>query len=230
MYFCAINYIVENMKFAKEEAQEALRAKLSPTVKNIDAWERTIAENVETLCSMLGEESEIELDDFINKALPIFNTTAGFMRKTNAELAKEKNEEIETFKKQLEELGETKKEQPKSELEAALEERLKKLEKSIAERQQAEVVAAKRNALYSYVKKNGVKDDEFLDTLLSKVSITEDTDIEAEGNSYVEMYNKLQSRVNPNITPDNPHGGQNDSLKKVVAEAAKIVKENVFQN
>ena len=76
------------MKFTKEEAGKELAAKLSKSVENIDAWDRTIRENVETLWGILGEENEIELNDFVSKSLPLFNTTAGFMRKTNADLAK----------------------------------------------------------------------------------------------------------------------------------------------
>ena len=87
------------MKFTKEEAGKEIAAKLSKSVENIGAWDRTIRENVETLWSILGEENEIELNDFVSKSLPLFNTTAGFMRKTNADLAKSYEEKIELLKK-----------------------------------------------------------------------------------------------------------------------------------
>ena len=76
------------MKFTKEDAVKELTAKITPKVKEINKWERTIKENVETLCTLLGDDSEIELDDFISKAIPLFDTTAGFIRKENADLAK----------------------------------------------------------------------------------------------------------------------------------------------
>ena len=88
------------MKFTKEEAGKEIAAKLSKSVENIDAWDRTIRENVETLWGILGEENEIELGDFVTKSLPLFNTTAGFMRKTNADLAKSYEEKIEMLKQQ----------------------------------------------------------------------------------------------------------------------------------
>ena len=89
------------MKFTKEDAVKGLTAKLSQNVENISKWERTINENVETLRSILGENSEIELDDFIEKAIPIFNTTAGFVRKENSDLAKTFKTEIDDLKAKL---------------------------------------------------------------------------------------------------------------------------------
>ena len=88
------------MKFTKEEAGKEIAAKLSKSVENIGAWDRTIRENVETLWGILGEENEIELADFVAKSLPLFNTTAGFMRKTNADLAKSYEEKIEMLQQQ----------------------------------------------------------------------------------------------------------------------------------
>ena len=58
------------MKFTKEEAGNEITARLSKSVENINAWDRTIKENVETLWSILGEDNEIELKDFADKALP----------------------------------------------------------------------------------------------------------------------------------------------------------------
>ena len=88
------------MKFTKEDARKELTAKLTPSVENISKWERTITENVETLWNLLGEENEIELADFVNKALPLFNTTAGFIRKENSDLAKSYEDKIKNLSKE----------------------------------------------------------------------------------------------------------------------------------
>ena len=63
------------MKFTKEEAIKELKSQLSSKVEKIDKWERTITENVETLIALVGEDSTIELSDFVAKAIPLFNTT-----------------------------------------------------------------------------------------------------------------------------------------------------------
>ena len=76
------------MKFTKEDARKELTAKLTPSVENISKWERTITENVETLWNLLGEENEIELADFGSKAVHLFDTTAGYIRKEKSDMAR----------------------------------------------------------------------------------------------------------------------------------------------
>ena len=96
------------MKFTKEEAIKELKSQLSSKVEKIDKWERTITENVETLIALVGEDSTIELSDFVAKAIPLFNTTQGMLRKENADVAKGMEQQINELKAQLE-----KKEPPK---------------------------------------------------------------------------------------------------------------------
>ena len=76
------------MKFTKEEAGKALAAKLALSAEDLSKWSRTISENVETLCKIYGEESDVDLETFVNNSLPLFNTTAGFLRKVESDLTK----------------------------------------------------------------------------------------------------------------------------------------------
>ena len=96
------------MKFTKEEAIKELKSQLSSKVEKIDKWERTITENVETLIALVGEDSTIELSDFVAKAIPLFNTTQGMLRKENADVAKGLEQQINELKAQLEKKEPTK--------------------------------------------------------------------------------------------------------------------------
>lgn len=69
------------MKFTKEEAREKITAAFSKKVEKIADWERTIKENVDTLWNFLGEDSDIELDSFVEKSIPLLETANGLMNK-----------------------------------------------------------------------------------------------------------------------------------------------------
>ena len=203
------------MKFTKEEAGKEIAAKLSKSVENIDAWDRTIRENVETLWGILGEENEIELNDFVSKSLPLFNTTAGFMRKTNADLAKSYEEKIELLKKNQPQTS------PTPDPNKELIERLAALEKANEEQRTKLAIDTKRKELTDKLKDKGVKDAKWINDLFSLVSVQADTDVDAEVDKYVNLYNSSRSRYNSNVTPstskDNPDDYVNNTIKAAAA-------------
>ena len=207
------------MKFTKEEAGKEIAAKLSKSVENIDAWDRTIRENVETLWGILGEENEIELGDFVTKSLPLFNTTAGFMRKTNADLAKSYEDKIELLKKQQTPPSHQKPPTPDPNKE--LIERLAALEKANEEQKTKLAIDAKRKELTDKLKEKGVKDAKWINDLFGLVSVQADTDVDAEVDKYVNLYNSSRSRYNSNVTPstskDNPDDYVNNTIKAAAA-------------
>lgn len=205
------------MKFTKEEAGKEIASKLSKSVENIDAWDRTIRENVETLWGILGEENEIELNDFVSKSLPLFNTTAGFMRKTNADLAKSYEEKIEQLKKNQPVPPTPQTPDPNKELI----ERLAALEKANEEQKTKLAIETKRKELTDKLKDKGVKDAKWINDLFSLVSVQADTDVDAEVDKYVNLYNSSRSRYNSNVTPstskDNPDDYVNNTIKAAAA-------------
>ena len=205
------------MKFTKEEAGKEIAAKLSKSVENIDAWDRTIRENVETLWGILGEENEIELGDFVTKSLPLFNTTAGFMRKTNADLAKSYEDKIEQLKKN-QPIPPT---PPTPDPNKELIERLAALEKANEEQKTKLAIEAKRKELTDKLKDKGVKDAKWINDLFSLVSVQADTDVDAEVDKYVNLYNSSRSRYNSNVTPsvsqNNPDEYVNNTIKAAAA-------------
>ena len=209
------------MKFTKEEAGKEIAAKLSKSVENIDAWDRTIRENVETLWGILGEENEIELGDFVTKALPLFNTTAGFIRKTNADLAKSYEEKIELLKKNQPQPSTTP--DPNKELI----ERLAALEKANEEQKTKLAIDAKRQELTDKLKDKGVKDAKWINDLFSLVSVQADTDVDAEVDKYVNLYNSSRSRYNSNVTPSSSKNDPDDYVNSTIKNAVNIIKGGV---
>ena len=206
------------MKFTKEEAGKEIAAKLSKSVENIGAWDRTIRENVETLWDILGEENEIELGDFVTKALPLFNTTAGFMRKTNADLAKSYEEKIELLKKNQPQTS------PTPDPNKELIERLAALEKANEEQKTKLAIENKRKELTDKLKDKGVKDAKWINDLFSLVSVQADTDVDAEVDKYVNLYNSSRSRYNSNVTPSSPKNDPDDYVNNTIKASADMIK------
>ena len=209
------------MKFTKEEAGKEIAAKLSKSVENIGAWDRTIRENVETLWGILGEENEIELGDFVTKALPLFNTTAGFMRKTNADLAKSYEEKIELLKKNQPQPS------PTPDPNKELIERLAALEKANEEQKTKLAIDAKRQELTDKLKDKGVKDAKWINDLFGLVSVQADTDVDAEVDKYVNLYNSSRSRYNSNVTPSSSKNDPDDYVNSTIKNAVNIIKGGV---
>ena len=209
-----------DMKFTKEEAGKEIAAKLSKSVENIDAWDRTIRENVETLWGILGEENEIELNDFVSKSFPLFNTTAGFMRKTNADLAKSYEEKIEQLKKNQPIPPTPQTPDPNKELI----ERLAALEKANEEQKTKLAIETKRKELTDKLKDKGVKDAKWINDLFSLVSVQADTDVDAEVDKYVNLYNSSRSRYNSNVTPSVSQNNPDDYVNNTIKAAAAMRK------
>ena len=209
------------MKFTKEEAGKEIAAKLSKSVENIGAWDRTIRENVETLWGILGEENEIELADFVAKSLPLFNTTAGFMRKTNADLAKSYEEKIEVLKKNQPQPS------PTPDPNKELIERLAALEKANEEQKTKLAIEAKRQELTDKLKEKGVKDAKWINDLFGLVSVQADTDVDAEVDKYVNLYNSSRSRYNSNVTPSSSKNDPDDYVNSTIKNAVNIIKGGV---
>lgn len=213
------------MKFTKEDAVKGLTAKLSQNVENISKWERTIKENVETLCSILGENSEIELDDFIEKAVPIFNTTAGFIRKENSDLAKTFKTEIDDLKAQLAKPNNQNQVKPTDPNEELLK-RLEALENENKRNRDELAQRETKNKLAAKMKELGIKSNKWIEGMLSKAAITADMDVDATAKDYLEIYNDFVANVTPSVTPDNPSGKPTEYANDTIKAAAALAKQN----
>lgn len=209
------------MKFTKEEAIKALAGKLAPAVGNIDKWSRTISENVDTLWKIFGEESEVELETFVNSSIPLFNTTAGFIRKETSDLAKTYEAKIKEMEKSI----------PPSETtpprtQPIGDEFIKRLEALEAENiRQKEIIKNKElsSKLVSKMKEKGIKNDKWIEAMIGNVVFNDSFNVDAEADKYLELYNSMLAVNNPQMTPQKPGGGadtyQNDTIKAAAAIA-----------
>ena len=212
------------MKFTKEEASKELTSKLSTKVENIDLWQRTIRENVETLWSIYGENSDVELSDFVANALPLFETTAGFIRKTNADVAKPLQEKI----KQLQEEQEAHKQQAPKEPNEALIQRLEALEEE-NNRQKRELKTREMKTKFAkMLSDKGVANEGFVTAMADKQAFTDDFDFEAASNACLELYNSVRADVAKNVTPQSTKGGVSSYTTDTIKAAAEIAKKQTL--
>lgn len=200
------------MKFTKEDAIKELKSQLSSKVEKIDKWERTITENVETLIALIGEDSTIELTDFVAKAIPLFNTTQGMLRKENADVAKGLEQQITELKTKLEKQEPTKPnpKEPTDDVKALLQ-RLETLENESKQAKLKVKLQDVRKSLIDKLKEKGVKDNDWANLMLDNITLTEDLDIDTKAADLLKLYNKSQSKPNASVTPQGTGNGNGDS-------------------
>ena len=200
------------MKFTKEDAIKELKSQLSSKVEKIDKWERTITENVETLIALVGEDSTIELADFVAKAIPLFNTTQGMLRKENADVAKGLEQQITELKAQLEKKEPTKPnpKEPTDDVKALLQ-RLETLENESKQAKLQIKLQDVRKSLIDKLKEKGVKDKDWANLMLDNITLTEDLDVDTKAADLLKLYNKSQSNANVTVTPQGTGNGNGDN-------------------
>lgn len=209
------------MQFTKEEARQKLTEEFSKKTENIGSWERTINENVETLFSLLGENDSLTLEDFVSKALPLLETASGHIRKETSDLAKKYESKIKDLEKQKPEPKKNENEDPDIK---KLLEKVSALENKQIEEEKQRAVAQKRKEISDKIREGGVKNDSWIDAILKKAAITEDTDVESEAKSYVEMFNQMSAVTPPAVTPRQARGKADDDVKEAVKQAAEYAK------
>ena len=216
-----LNFNYTNMKFTKEQAVEALRAELTNKGRKTQHMsDRTLANLTEILIKKFANE-ETGLPDFVTDMLEIFNEVEGDARKKNSDFAKYKEAHPES---------EPPKDDPKDkdgnkttpEFEA-LKAEIEALKAINAQNEKKSKLSAKKTELITALGNKGIKDEEWLNTFLSEVNITEDMDVEAKAESYAKLYNKTRANVPPTPTPGNPTGGGEDEYAslKAASELAK---------
>lgn len=212
------------MKFTNEQAVEALRAELTNKGRKTQhVFDRTITSLVETLTkNKRFVDDEMGLPDFVAEAIEILNAYEGDARKKNSDFAKYKELHPETNSEPPAD-PETPKPTESPELKA-YEERIAALEKRLKDADTKSVLAQKRKDITAKLKEKGVKDDEWLNDLLSEVNITEDFDVDAKAESFVKLYNKSRANGGNSVPPANPNGGTPNNEVKLddVSELAKL--------
>ena len=201
LLFLHTNKCFNRMKFTQNEAAKKISGILTRGGKDLQMSERSINENLDSLMKLLVND-ETELDDFIGKVRPIFETMNNNAKKDISDFAnKWKEEHPETEPTKTIEQKPT--ESPEMKV---LMERIAALEKDKAESEKKASIAQKRKDLAAKLKEKGVTDSEWIDLQFSKVNFDREIDMDAETADYVKLYNKSRSNGSGAPAPLNPSG------------------------
>lgn len=196
------------MKFTKEQAFEILRSTLTNGgKKTLRMSEKSINAQLDTLIPLVAND-EMELADFVDKVKQTFITMNSNAEKDNSDFVKKWKEEHPDPTPDPDSQKSDKTDNP--EIKALLD-RLAALEAKDAAAAEAAAVADKRKELVAKMKEKGISDNEWVESFLSEVSITKDTDVEAKAESFLKIYNKTHAGGG-NITP--PQAGSGDPNKQ----------------
>ena len=218
-------------KFTKQEAIKALEAKVPAKDKELDLG-RTISEAVDNSLELIGEDSEMELEDFVAKVFKQVKTSIGLTHSENSKVAQKMQSQLDELQKKVDGKSGQKKDDDEGdgsgnenkEIKAMME-KIAKMEEKLAAKETADTVAEKRKQLIAKMSED-IKDNEWIEGYLAEINVTAETDVEAKAKDYVAFYNKTHTKGGK-VTPKSTDGGEDSDTKYVkntVAEAAKIKK------
>ena len=216
------------MKFTKQQAIEALKAKVPAKDKELDL-ERTISEAVENYLDFVGEESEMELNDFVEKVWKSVKSSIGLTHNENSKVAQKLKDQIAELQRKLDGKEPLKPDDDDDSSSSdpnikKMQERMAEMEKKLAARETEEAVAEKRKQLVAKMGES-IKDKDWIEAYLSEISITAETDVEAKAKDYVAFYNKTHAKGGK-VTPQSTGNDDDDNsnVKSTVAAAAALRK------
>lgn len=218
-------------RFTKEQAIKALEAKVPAKDKELDLG-RTISEAVDNSLELIGEDSEMELEDFVAKVFKQVKTSIGLTHSENSKVAQKMQSQLDELQKKIDGKSGQKKDDDEGdgngnenkEIKAMMD-KIAKMEEKLAAKETADTVAEKRKQLIAKMSED-IKDNEWIEGYLAEINVTADTDVEAKAKDYVAFYNKTHTKGGK-VTPKSTDGGEDSDTKYVkntVAEAAKIKK------
>ena len=214
------------MKFKKEDAFEKLKGFLTENGKKpLRMTELSINRQLDTLMPILADD-ETELDDFFEKSKESFKTMNSNVEFDNSNFAKNFEKEFkEQWEKDHPSQEPNKGEEGEGEkggLSKAVLDRLKALEEKDAMYEAEKTKTEKRSELLKKLKEKKVDDTEWLNAYVKKLPINGDTDIDAEVNDALTLYNRSNSHFDNNVTPQGVGGRvkedehQNDDVKALL--------------
>lgn len=200
------------MKFTKDEAYKELVAKMTTKGEKLNLSERSINEQLEKLIALIAND-ETELGAFVDSILPLVKTA-------DANVRNDVSVGINEYKKNNP-IQEPKKVDPNAELIA----RLAALENELSESKKQRALSDIKVSLINEMKKKGIEDEDWINSFVSEVNITEDFDVNAKAEHYLGVYNKMYSKVKSNVTPQGAGGTNNDKdLANFIKGASDFVK------
>lgn len=210
------------MKFTKEQALESLKSELTNKgKKSLRMSQRTLDKLTDTLIGKFADD-EIGLPDFTEIAMEILNPVNDNIGKDNSDFIKKWKEEHPETEPQTTEPSPTAVENPEL---AQLKAEIESLKKAREAEEKIRKITSVKDSLKGKLKDKGIKDEEWVSSLLSEVNITEDLDVEAKAETLVKLYNKTQVTTTPTPTPALPSGTpQNNGQYSAIKAAADRVK------
>lgn len=216
--------------FTKEEAIKALEAKIPTKDKDLDLG-RTISEAVDNSIELIGEDSEMELNDFVEKVFKQVKTSIGLTHSENSKVATKMQSQIDELKKKAN--GKTKQPDDGNGDDddtkfKSLQDELDTIKKRFADEDRQKSIAEKRSAIINKMAES-IPDKDWIKDYMSQITVTEDTDVDAKANDYVAFYNKTQANVvKRSTTPKKTGEGDDvDSDVRNTVKAAAQIKKNM---
>ena len=211
------------MKFKKEEAGKELIRKMTLNGETINTSERSINEALDIFIPKFATE-ETSLDDFVAEILPLMTINENNMRNDNSNFAKsfgeKKNAEIEELRAKLEKLtteGNTKpntgdsksskSNEGDSKLDAILNE-INILKKQREEDDAKMIITNKKEILIDTLKTKGLKSEKAINSYLSVIDLTKDTDVDAVSTRILDAFNQMKASQGGENPPNTGKGGK----------------------
>lgn len=208
------------MKFTKDDVYKELVAKLTAKGEKLNLSQRSINEQIEALLPLIAND-ETELDDFVDKVLPIVRTADANVRNDVSQGIREYKDKNPQKQDPTTTHNKT---NDGDDANAALLQRLEALEQRNREQELEIKTKEIKSQLVSKMKELGVKNDKWVESLLANVNITDDFDVESKAQGYLELYNSMQSDIDVNLTPKDPDGGKPNYISNSIKEAAALAK------
>ena len=161
------------MKFTKDEAYKDLVAKMTAKGEKLNLSDRSINEQLETLIALLAND-ETELNDFVEKTLPLFKTADANVR-NDVSVGINKYKEDNPIPKT--EPNPAPANPQNNNADSELLKRLETMEKELADSKREKQQADIRKNIISALKEKGVKDEEWVNDLLSEITIADEFDM-----------------------------------------------------
>lgn len=207
------------MKFTQSEAFKKIKGILTKGGKDLQMSERSIMEQIDSLTALIAND-DMELDDFVAKVENTFKTMNGNAKKDYSDFVnkwKEDHPETDPAVKKGDDVkGNADIEALRAEIDA--------LKTSLSQSAKDAKIAGIRKSLRSKVEEKGVKNGKWLDKVIAKYPLSEESDVDTEADEILEQYNLLQGDIPANVTPGKPTGGgtqEFDSVKQASEMAKK---------
>lgn len=213
------------MKFTKEDAYKELVARMTAKGEKLNLSQRSINEQIEALLPLVAND-EMELVDFVDKVLPLVRTADANVRNDVSQGIKDYKDNNPTNPTTT--TTTTTKPTSGDDAQAELLKRIDALEQRNKAQELEIKVKGIKSQLVSKMKELGIKNDKWMESLVANLNITEDFDVDAKAQGYLELYNSMQSDIDVNVTPEGADGRKPDYIGNSIKEAAALAKSQTL--